>query len=106
MLPVGTYFKKIKYSTKIVRVVVPPPASNPLETAVPAPVYPLKTLAPTPLESLHNGTRQSTSSTNTSDYFSMNSRENNDYHHQVYTLFKKILVDVGLAPTSKVDVWV
>ena len=25
---------------------------------------------------------------------------------EVYTLFKKILVDVGLAPTSKVDVWV
>jgi hypothetical protein len=50
-----------------------------METAIPAPVYPLKTLAPTPLDVLHNGTRQSTSSANTSDYFSMNSREV-DYH--------------------------
>ncbi len=92
------------FCRKNIRVVVPPPPSVSVAAPLPNPIYPLKTsdpmhpaktlepiyplkpsepiypsttLAPTPMEV--NGTRQSTSSTNTSDYFSMNSRDV-DYH--------------------------
>ena len=63
------------FCRKVNRVTPAPQSPGPMETTIPNPVFPGKSLAPTPLEVLHNGTRQSTSSTNTSDYFSMNSRE-------------------------------